>query len=368
MHSNRCFCFVRCSQMDFPVEATVPLTSFSDKSTVEELISSHDFSIIHRTRGGLRIKGSFLKLKSVKDSLEQLLESENFDLVRTLSKLQSTSSEEKSSSGRTRGRTGSRTSSSSSPINTSESLVSNSHQRSTFSDPTGSCSTGARPKDSFRPGSEFLVDTDVYKYAALVRGEILVQIQQNHRVGMLVQETGDSSRIILQGKNAMKATGEVMNLMEDLSKSLCTQDVLLKDLSPQGRDLMRRIQKSGNIYRSVLVYEKGNGLRLIGSSHESYALKQKLLGGTVEKDSRSRRSSSLSPKTHQNTENDSGAAAVTPPAGGMWYDKDASGGKTGEDKNTNLVHQTKIKPSTPTGLKQLLPFTNKDIKEKFKRK
>lgn len=56
--------------MDFPVEFTLHLRPFPDRSEVMELLRSHDLVTSDLGQGRLRVTGSFLQLRAVKLRLE----------------------------------------------------------------------------------------------------------------------------------------------------------------------------------------------------------------------------------------------------------------------------------------------------------
>ncbi|XP_034455793.1 uncharacterized protein si:dkey-154b15.1 [Hippoglossus hippoglossus] len=327
--------------MDFPVEATVHLDGFRDDTKVRELLRSHDFEVKYLHRDLVRVKGSFLKLKAVKALLEQLLnrQDQTEATPRSSSPFSSGAisrynTDIRPNSGGDRGRSGS----SDGPLHphpssphTSAPRVSNTsrtHQIS--SEHRAAVSTGARQCEAFRPRSEvFVVDADVFMYAEQLKKKDFNMILENHNVKMKVDQVSHSVEVTLLGKGAGMAASKLQSLLNDLSKSLRTQEVLLRDMDQDGKAFLERIRRNKNVKDSVLVCEMNDRLHLIGSSANSYQVKQKLLGRSAEQSGRAgrtldrnpgRRSSSLPPINRQGTDiGDSGAMAYSSPAGAAGY-------------------------------------------------
>ncbi|XP_044028842.1 uncharacterized protein si:dkey-154b15.1 [Siniperca chuatsi] len=327
--------------MDFPVEATVHLNIFPNETKVREILRSHGFVLTDLSSDQVRVKGRFLKLKSVKASLEPLLNSQTkTDIVPSSSSpVQKVSSgaiskyyTDNSSHGN-RSRSGSRNkpphASPSSPTTSSSWASRSSNNHPTSPEYRASFSPIPDQRGSFRHGGEsFVVDADVFMYANQLRKKDIDGILDSHNVRMEACQVADSFNITLLGKSARIAVGKLQSLLNNLNESLRTQEVPLKDMDHEGKGLLERIWKNKNIYGSVLVCAMNDKLHLIGPSGESYQLKQRLLGRpvdqtgrtgrTFDRNSRSR-SSSLPPVSRKNTERDSGAIAYPSPVGAAGY-------------------------------------------------
>nr|XP_020481715.1 uncharacterized protein LOC109975818 [Labrus bergylta] len=404
--------------MDFPVEATVHLNSFPDKNKVRQILCSNGFKLKEMGRDQVRVKGSFLKLKAVKASLEQFLQSKPDVAPSSPSRALKVSSgaipKHYANAHGTTGRSGSpKKSPHASPSSpTIMSPFASGSNRPISPEHRNSFSPRPDRGGSFRPGKEsFLVDADVFLYAEQLRKRDIDCILEGHNVKMQAEEdTEDSCTITLMGKSARIAVGKLQSLLDDLGKSLRTQEVPLRDLDHEGRDLLERIRKHKNIFDSVLVREKSDRLHLVGGSGESYSLKQRLLrkssdqsgrtGRTLDRNSRGR-SSSLPPISRRNTEIERGANANQSPAGAAGYSPSkyqddeqkhvgteraaathsGSGGssrrrsqsesrKKPKPEKTNGPLQERANNRTPAKLpktlKQLLTAKTEDIKQKFK--
>ncbi|XP_034560486.1 uncharacterized protein si:dkey-154b15.1 [Notolabrus celidotus] len=322
--------------MDFPVEATVHLDMFPNKAEVTKILRSHNFELSDLRGNQVRVKGSFLQLRAAKASLEQLhLQTNTYTPPSSSSPSASGAiSKQVNNTNGARGRSESRNqplrASPSSPTATSP-VASGSSKHGPFS-PGYRNSSPSRPdqRGSFRPGKEsFSIDVDVYEYADKLRKKDIDSILVNHNVIMQVSDvTEESCSVTLMGKGAKTAVGKLQGLMEDLSKSLRTQEVLLKDMDREGQALWESIQSRGHICDSVLVSQKNDRLHLIGSSRGSYELKQRLLGTSVEHGGRSgrtldknsrQRSTSLPPSNRRNTDRDKGANTNQSPVGAAGY-------------------------------------------------
>lgn len=331
LYALSCWCFSPpLTQMDLPVEATVHLSNFPNEAEVRGLLRSHGFVLTDLSRDQVRVKGSFLKLMTVKASLEQILNSQTKTDITPVPEVSTGavskySNRNRSVSDGNRGRDKPPHASPSSPTNSS----SWGNKRQTSPEHRASFSPTPDQRGSFRPGREsFVIDADVFRYADRLRQKDINTIVDSHNVQMDVCEVGDSFNITLLGKSARTAAFKLQSLLNDLNKSLRTQDVPLKDMDREGRALLERIQKNKDIYNLVLVCPMNDKLHLIGPSGESYELKQRLLGRPVDQSGRSgrtsdkssrRRSSSLPPISRKNTERDNGAAGTLPPLGAAGY-------------------------------------------------
>lgn len=303
-------------QMDFPVEATLQLGAVADKAEVLETLRSYGFVLEAPTGDRVRVKGSFLKLKSVKASLEMLLTSpakagvtpspaSSPDLSSgAVSKHHTDPSDAK------RGPPGSQKPPASPPAPTSSSL----EDFRDSPDRAGSVGTGG--------ACWSIVDSDVFDYASCLRKKDVDAILVSHHVGATVKPVDDYYVITLSGRSANACMSKLKTLLDNLQRSLRTQEVPLKDLTPEGRRLAARIEeKSSNIYKSVLVQRRSGRLHLIGPSGESYELQQALLGRAGEQPpprgrgpdrTAPRRGSSSLPPANRKREDGAGAARSPP--------------------------------------------------------
>lgn len=319
--------------MDFPVEATVHLNNFPNETQVREILRSHGFALTDLSSDQVRVKGSFLKLKAAKATLEPLLNSQTKTDVTPSSSGAISKHYTSNDSGGTRSRLGSRNkpphASPSSPTTSPSWAPGSSSNRPASPEYRSSFSPRPDQRGSFRPGREsFAVDADVFMYADRLRKKDINDILGSHNVKMEEYQVGESFNISLLGRSARIAVGKLQSLLNDLNKSLRTQEVPLKDMNREGRALLERIQKNKDICNSVLVCAMNDRLHLIGPSGESYQLKQRLLGSPVDQSGRTgrtldknsrRRSSSLPPIGQKSTGRDSGAIAYPSPAGAAGY-------------------------------------------------
>lgn len=314
--------------MDFPVEATVLLNKFPDETQVQKILRSHGFELRDLSRHEVSVKGSFLKLKDVKVSLELLLKSQTKLVIPPSSSphvlMASSGAISKyytsNSSDHNRSRPGSR------------------KQTSPTTAPSSSFNQHPTPAYSPRPDQQrgslrsvkesIVIDADVFEYAEKLRRKDIEDILDSHNVGIEVRPVGESCSITLHGKSARIAAFKLQSLLLDLNKSLRTQEVSRRDMDREGKALLATIQNNRNVWRSVLVSQKDDGLHLIGPSGESYDLKQRLLGRPIDhsgqrgrtSDRSSRgRSSSLPPISRRNTERESVGVAYPSPAGAAGY-------------------------------------------------
>lgn len=385
--------------MDFPVEATVHLGVFHDEVKVRELLRSHDFRLIDAGRQQVLVQGSFLKLKAVKTCLEQLLNSQKLTGTTQHSSPYFSGAASEYYSGTSQGPSGGRGRSgpSDSPIPHPSSPIpsaprgsdaSRCHQTST--------ETGAKQRDAFRPRSElFVVDADAFRYAERLRKKDLDLILDNHNVKMIVKEVGDSCQVTLLGKSASAATAKLQSLLGDLSKSLRTQEVPLRQMDQEGQAFLDRIRGNNNVHDSVLVCEMNDRLHLVGSSAKSYEVKQRLLGRSAEPSGRAGRTTETGARSRSRSlppinRADRREVAHSPPAGAAGYfpsryrDDEQGGAKPTWEAGASRglsVSQSQEKGrgdklqdfltemrdgGKPPGLKQLMAIGSKDIKQKLR--
>ncbi|XP_030597355.1 RNA-binding protein 43 [Archocentrus centrarchus] len=290
--------------MDFPVEATVHLNQFQDRNEVLKILRSHGFELEDLGGGQVRVNGYFSKLRDTKAKMDQLLSSQTRMSPNTFSPVPTAYSGAvpKNYSRRDKAPHASP----SSPTSSSSPAPGSSHSR-----PASSLDW----RDSLRRDASFVIDADVFMYADQFKKKDINTIRTSHGVEIKQQERGDMFNVTLMGRNSNAAMGKLQSLMDDLSQSLRTQEVPLKDMNPDGRVLLGKIQQNGNIDGSVLVCHMTDRLHLIGSSRESYELKQRLLGRTGRTSARSSRgrSSSAPPINRKSTET---AAHPNPSPGG----------------------------------------------------
>lgn len=301
--------------MDFLVEATLQLNAVPDKVEVREILRSHGFVLKDLNSDHVRVKGSFLKLKSVKALLEMLLKSPAKVGVTPppppVPKMSPGAIIKHYTDGwdAKRGPLKSQNQRASPSASISSSL----EDFPGTPDQAGAVRTGRACS---------VVDADVFDYACCLLEKDMEAILVSHDVRFKKKAVDDHYIIVLSGKSADVCMNKLQTLLDNLHKSLRTQEVPLKDLAPEGRRLADRIQQSGNIYKSVLVQRRGASLHLIGPSEESYKLQQTLRGRTLDPPQHrgrrgdrtpTRRSSSL-PPTRRNAEA-AAAAAGSSPAG-----------------------------------------------------
>ncbi|XP_015224914.1 PREDICTED: uncharacterized protein LOC107081225, partial [Cyprinodon variegatus] len=284
--------------MDFRVQATADVNRFQDKEKVLELLHSHGFQLTDLKQGRFRVDGSFQDLKAVKVRLEQLLES----------------TPPSSSDPPTVSQYYSRNEGSGRPPDSSHASRSSrrgpASQEDRFSGPERDTIT---------------IDTDVFKYASKFRKQELDYLLNAVQDRIEIKE--ENTTIVCQVGSSRTAVNKLQNFLNDLQRSLRTQEVPLRDLSSKGKELLSKIKKNNNTLASVLVCEMNDRLHLIGPSKESYELKQSLQGEPVDQsDGRGRtggrinrgRSSSTPARYQKSTERE----AANGPSAGSFHPKD----------------------------------------------
>ncbi|XP_062291386.1 RNA-binding protein 43 [Scomber scombrus] len=406
-------------EMNLPVEATLNLKHFPDKTMVRKILKSHSFTLTDLNSDQVRVKGSFSKLRDVKAHLEQLQNQTR--IPPSSSPVQSISSGAISkhytnhSSDVSDGKGNQlKYRDKPSPASPSSPATSSSWRSGSFQNRPASAESRAafsqRPDQSMslRRGTEsFVVDADVFTYARRFRKKDFEVILDSHIVRLEEVQVGNNMNITLQGKNAKMAAGKLQSLLNDLSKSLRTQEVLLKDMDRDSQALLEKIRKDKNIYKSVFVCMMSDRLHLIGPSGESYELKQRLsgrpgdhsgrTGRTFDRDSK-KRSHSLPPLTRKTAGRERDAIANPSPVVARGYslskyqeveedgdepelvstgcfgqpilrrNQSMSRVKNWPEKSNDHMQEKKTE-RTPRNFwrKPLLKISGKDIKQQFKR-
>ncbi|XP_007560095.1 uncharacterized protein LOC106951942 [Poecilia latipinna] len=246
--------------MDFPVEATVHIDRFQDEREVRRLLQSYGFKVTDLGPGRVQVAGLFHNLEAVKAHLERLTEA----TPRSSSDLPSASSGAISKHSRNNADPGS------------------TQRRSASLGPRTSSGPKHQAPDYRTPGAVIMIDSDVYMYAKRFRKQQLDDLLTRQDVQHEVKAEEENTIINLQGPDSGSVSRNLQLLLEGLRRTLRTQEVLLSDLSAEGKRLLGRIRENNNSLNSVLVFEKNDRLHLVGPSKESYDLKQSLQGGPVD--------------------------------------------------------------------------------------
>ncbi|XP_043994760.1 uncharacterized protein LOC122843785 [Gambusia affinis] len=246
--------------MDFRVEATVLIDRFQDEQEVRQLLQSHGFKVTVLDRGRVRVAGWFHDLETVKAHLERLMEA----TPRSASDLPPASSGAISKHSRKNADPGSI------------------RRRSASLGPRTSSGPKHQAPGYRTPGEVIVIDSDVYMYAKRFRKQQLDDLLTRQDVRHDVKAEEESTIITLQGPDSGSVSADLQLFLDGLRRTLRTQEVLLSDLSAEGKRLLGRIPENNKFLNSVLVFEKNDRLHLVGPSKESYDLKQSLQGGPVD--------------------------------------------------------------------------------------
>lgn len=227
--------------MDVQVQATILTDQFLDQAEAQRLIRSHGLKVQDLGGGQVQVQGCFMKLRTLKARLDLLVPP-------------GAGSELYAGRGPDEGGP-------EPPSSSSQTHPAAQDHRTSSEDPQAS-------------GEYIIVDSDVFRYAQRLRKNELDSIRTGTGAEMTTREDGESTVISFQGRGSRK----LQKLLDDLSQSLRTQDVPLRDVNQRGQVLLERIQQNQNISGSVLVRELEDRLHLVGPSKDSYELKQRLLG------------------------------------------------------------------------------------------
>ncbi|XP_008284025.1 RNA-binding protein 43 [Stegastes partitus] len=240
---------VKAAEMDVPVEATILLDPFPDEAHVLDILRSHGFRVTDLGGGRWRVQGDFFELKAAKVRLENLIEPQAKMTPRSPS-----------------------------PSSGAISKYYEKDTRSRSNDEPPRLPSSDQHASLRSRHESFPVDADVFRYAKRLRRRDVDGILNRNQVEIKVEENGGSSIVILQGRSSKVAAGELQKLLNDLNRSLRTQEVPGTDVDQDGKALLEDIRRNRNVCGSVLVCETEDGLHLVGPSRESYEVKQRLLG------------------------------------------------------------------------------------------
>ncbi|KAK3508582.1 hypothetical protein QTP70_034022, partial [Hemibagrus guttatus] len=138
------------------------------------------------------------------------------------------------------------------------------------------------------------------KKAHLPEKKDIEAIEKDYGTEMTLKDDDGLMTVKFRGKNSEKAKECLLNIIKEISPSLRTQVInLLEYDQAEQKQILERIQH--NQETSVVIKHCGDVIKLVGSSSESFEMKQKLLGHkvdhprgrTIERGSKLRRSSSL---------------------------------------------------------------------------
>ncbi|XP_056110236.1 uncharacterized protein si:dkey-154b15.1 [Rhinichthys klamathensis goyatoka] len=297
-------------QLDMPAEAFLDMNMFSSHSKIQELLHSHGFQMSRTSPGQLHLQGSFLQLKLIYPKLVQFLALETLPQRGTPSHYTNGSSSdsvsraEKSDSSDSRrshnygnsvhseGRSTSSGITSRSPeyqYRQNASLMDRSSStESPFSSPSRIYEDSRTSVQQRNPSSprqteiSIHVELDVLKYTMLFKEDLISKIKSDHHTHINHKEESGVGMVKLSGGNFREAAKELSALMEEITKSLRTQEIDLNVCDEsQKRDIIQNAYTFQKIY-DVLIRQEDNVIKVVGSSKDSYDAKQKLLGLDVD--------------------------------------------------------------------------------------
>lgn len=285
------------SQVDLPVEASLDVSMFPDKEEVKRLLKSYGFQTADLPSGQVCVKGTFMMLIAVKAHMEKLLNSQTQDNSSSSSLIVNGHGHSSGAIPKNHNNGSSMHAGNRSPLVGDQPLyalpsppISSSSRGSPYIQPSSSEYEGAQsPRQDHqpfpRPDSEsFVIDTYLLDYAQRFKKTDITDILRNHNTTMNVTHAGpDTSKVILSGKNVKIPEGKLQSLLSNLTKTLYTQEIPLANLDSKSQEkVAQQIKKYEYIYRTVLVRQVGDTVRLVGPSVDSYEFKQRVLGKPVD--------------------------------------------------------------------------------------
>lgn len=147
----------------------------------------------------------------------------------------------------------------------------------------------------------FPVDTDTINFILTQRQDVVKAIEQDYGTKMVVKDDGAGFTMVsFVGKNSEKAKAHFLDSINEISPSLCIQEMHLKKYDhTEQKHILKRIQRNEDL--GVMITLSGDVVKLVGSPRESFEMMQRILGHSgdshrgrvMERSSKSRRSSSV---------------------------------------------------------------------------
>ncbi|XP_076864283.1 RNA-binding protein 43 isoform X3 [Brachyhypopomus gauderio] len=329
------------SEIDMKAETTLNVNKFQRPADALQLVDSYGFKVTKLSHDHFLLTGSFLSLKLLHSRLIQLLVQDIQPHSRSSSALPShdtsghvsqtaLNSLEYNTLPRSTSKYGdviensidvgsnfrsSMSSPSNLPIPKPTSLLSGhsgSHasprrSSSSFDDSMANSTYSSSQYSSCGPYKvSFPVDTDILNYALTHRQSSLNDIEKTCHTEMRLKDEVGFTTVTFWGKNCKKAETRLMDVIQQLTSSLRTQEIQLSKYGPeQQAQICERIQQSKDLNWDVQVRHDGNVVKVVGSSVKSFEVMQMLLGWdnhhqehghrgrNMERNSALRRSSSL---------------------------------------------------------------------------
>ncbi|XP_066531106.1 uncharacterized protein si:dkey-154b15.1 [Hoplias malabaricus] len=303
------------SKVDMEAETTVDLKPFKNPAKAHQLLKLYSFEIKEDRPNILHLKGSFLSLKLLRKQLAQLLaqdiqphrrsRSENPYHLSNGYSLASASRVEpdgvelasvaKASAKHGQGNGNGAYAQSWSPVDENASNLDVSPASRDLPQATSpvygysgsprslpSVRDGlphSRPSPSHQRHVSLVVDRDILDYVIFYKAEIFKEIETVHRTEMDLKHDEDITMVTFSGRNCVEAQTKLNALIQDIGPRLRTQEIHLKDYNTKEQELIwSRIRLYKDVYKSVLIKNDGDIIKLVGSSTSSFLLKQKLLG------------------------------------------------------------------------------------------
>ncbi|XP_051520648.1 uncharacterized protein LOC127421561 [Myxocyprinus asiaticus] len=333
-------------QLDMPVEASLNVNMFSSQRAIQNLLESYGFKVSEPRSGELHLEGSFFRLKLIRPKLMQLQAQETRVQRRTpspytnsysngsVSKYRPNDYESipKSTSRHNHANGNSMYAGASSPSTARTSRSPESPNSLPLFQPASPLAGSSSSGGSFCSPSRFSeysnaswkspsprqtefcfsVEPDVFRYTVCFEKEFIKKIESDHSTHIKHDDNSEFFTVRLLGGACKEAGKKLSYFMQDIASSLRTQEIELNkfDISQQ-RLIAHDIYRLKDIYK-VLIWQERDVIKVVGSSKDSYEVKQRLLGHEVDipvpsqlaRNSQLRRSNSLPrQKTRTKTEN-----------------------------------------------------------------
>ncbi len=314
--------FILFSQFDMPAEAILDVSMFYSQKRIRNLLHSHGFQVSETSSGQLHLQGTFLNLKRIHPKLMHLLAQETHSQRSTSSQctngyssdsvFRAVSSDYESRSHSTlrhshnnvhsvyaAGRnphSGINSRSPESPnrqalMQAASPLDVSSSAESSFSSPTRSyedSSTSTRQQNPSSPRKtedSFPVELDAFKYVMHFKESFINKIESDYHTKVNHEDDSGVVKVKLSGGACEEAAKKLSKFMQEMSSSLRTHEVDLKQLDRSQRKYITENAYSYQDIYTVLIRQVGNIIKVVGSSKDSYEAKEKLLGREVDNSS-----------------------------------------------------------------------------------
>lgn len=151
------------------------------------------------------------------------------------------------------------------------------NDNSSTSSPSHSSPSHSSPSSSSEGTASFPVDTDSFNFIQTQQRDVVKKIKEHFGTKMEWEEDAGVTMVTFLGKDSKKAKAYLLDVIEKLSLSLRTQVINLRQYDhAKQKQILERIQHNKD--SGVMITHSDDVVKLVGSSVESFEVRQKILG------------------------------------------------------------------------------------------